>query len=365
MAQKIIFYFFIIIHAFTFFSCKEEESIIKNDLEYLPYLPEPYVLNIPDYLPKMPIPVDNALTVDGINLGRHLFFDNILSGNGTMSCSSCHDPKKAYTDGLAVSTGIDGIAGRRSSMSLVNVGFTKNGLFWDGRSATLEDQALKPVTDPIELHTTWEDVETRLKAHDTYPMLFRKAFGIKDRSEITRSLVAKALAQYQRVIISVDSKYDKVKQGKAKFTDLELAGFSLFTDKEDDGLPDAECHHCHTLDLATADAFFNNGMQESATLTNFKDLGKGGITMQDADNGKMRAPTLRNIFLSAPYMHDGSLKTMDDVINHYNGNGKLSPNKDPLIRNIALTDFHKKALVAFMKMLTDTSYLDNPLLQKP
>ena len=146
---------------------------------------------------------------------------------------------------------------------------------------------------------------------------------------------------------------------------MELVGFSLYTDVEGDDLPDAECHHCHQLDLATADDFFNNGLQESKDLFSFKDMGKGGITKQDAENGKMRAPTLRNVLLTAPYMHDGSLKNIDEVLNHYNGNSKDSPNKDPLIRNIEINSFHKRALIAFLQTLTDTSYLQNPLLQKP
>lgn len=337
----------------------------EGDLSSIPYAPQSYDPNLPSYLPKLTTPPDNPLTVDGINLGRHLFFDNILSGNGTMSCASCHDPKKAFTDGQAVSVGIDGISGRRSSMSLVNIGFTKNGLFWDGRAKTLEDQALLPVTDPIELHTTWTDVESRLRNHENYPTLFRKAFGIKNKSEISKTLVAKALAQYQRIILSVDSKFDRIRQGKEKFDDLELIGYSLYIDLEGSDLPDAECHHCHTLDLATADAFFNNGLQYSPDLNSFKDMGRGAVTGSLADNGKMRAPTLRNIFYSAPYMHDGSLKTIDEVLNHYNGHGKSSPNKDPLIRDLGLTPFHKEALIAFLHTLTDTSYLQNPLLQRP
>ncbi|MBK8699553.1 MAG: cytochrome C peroxidase [Saprospiraceae bacterium] len=346
-------------------SCGDDDVTAGNELETIPYNPKPYLPEIPAYFPKLTTPDDNPLTEEGINLGRHLFFDNILSGDNTMSCSSCHDPQKGFADGKAVSTGIDGIAGRRSSMSLVNVGFTKNGMFWDGRAAQLEDQALLPVTDPIELHTTWTDVEARLRSHTDYPTRFRKAFGIKSKSEISKELAAKALSQYQRIILSGNSKYDRIKQGLDKYDDLELIGFSLYTDLEGSDLPDAECHHCHQLDLATADDYFNNGLQEAASLNDFKDLGRGGFTKQLADNGKMRAPTLRNVMLTAPYMHDGSLKTIDDVLNHYNSKGKTSPNKDPLIRDLGLTPFHKKALIAFLHTLTDTSYLTNPLLKKP
>ncbi|MBK7789271.1 MAG: cytochrome C peroxidase [Saprospiraceae bacterium] len=358
------FVFFLLAFTLLVASCDDDPDV-DGDLTSIPYSPVSYDPNIPSYLPKLTTPADNPLTVDGINLGRHLFYDNILSGNGTMSCASCHHPDKAFTDGLPVSFGIDGIGGRRSSMSLVNVGFTKNGLFWDGRSPTLETQALLPVTDPIELHANWPDIENKLRNHEDYPTLFRKAFGIKNKSEITKELAAKSLAQFQRIILSINSKYDRVVQGKEKFDDLELIGFSLFIDLEGSDLPDAECHHCHTLDLATADAFFNNGLQASSDLNGFKDAGRGAVTGHLADNGKMRAPTLRNIMFSAPYMHDGSLKSIDEVLNHYNGHGKSSPNKDPLIRNLELTPFHKEALVAFLNTLTDTSYLQNPLLKKP
>lgn len=249
-------------------------------------------------------------------------------------------------------------------MSIINVGFTKNGLFWDGRSKTLEDQAVLPVEDKIELHTTWPDVEARLQKHANYPTMFRKAFGIKDKSEITKALAVKAIAQFERIIISSNSKYDRFIQGKEKLSDLELTGFNLYLDIPGDNLPDAQCNHCHQLDLATGDDFFNNGLQESATLMDFKDMGKGGVTNQIAENGKMRAVTLRNIMLTAPYMHNGSFATMEDVLNHYASRGKPSPNKDPLVNDVKITAEHKKAIIAFLHTLTDTSYLNNPLIVK-
>ncbi len=358
MSKNKISYFGIVLVLFVL-NCKPEDT-----LEGIAYNPEPYTLNLPAYFPIMPVPEDNALTKEGIELGRDLFYDNILSGNGKMSCSSCHDPRKAFTDGLQVSKGIDGIAGTRSSMSLVNVGFTKSGLFWDGRSKTLEDQALLPVEDKIELHTTWPEVESKLQKHPNYPTMFRKAFGIKDKSEITKVLAAKALAQFQRIIVSSNSKYDRFIQGKEKLTDLELMGYSLYLDIPGDNFPDAQCNHCHQLDLATGDDFFNNGLQASVALEGFKDMGKGGISKQPAENGKMRAVTLRNVMLSAPYMHDGSLATIEDVLDHYSSKGKQSPNKDPLISDVKITASHKIALIAFLHTLTDTSYLNNPLIVK-
>lgn len=363
MLQKsVIFLLFICIGVL---SCFDNDAISSDEsLLTIPYAPEPYKFELPDYFPAIVSPVDNPMTIEGISLGRDIFFDNILSADNSMSCASCHLPEKAFTDGKKNSVGIDGISGSRSSMSLVNVGFTKNGLFWDGRSKTLETQALLPVEDPIELHASWPEVEIKFQKHSEYPAKFRKAFGIASKSEIKKELVAKALAQYQRAIISVNSKYDRVRKGLEKFTDLELIGLSLYIDDPLDDLPDAECHHCHQLDLATADDYFNNGLQASPSLNDFTDKGLGGFTGNIAENGKMKAPTLRNIFLSAPYMHDGRFNTIDEVLDHYNENFKPSPNKDALIHKLDLTPFHKEALKAFLMTLTDTSYLQNPLIIK-
>ncbi len=344
--------------------CNPDGQKNEEDLTNIAYKPTPYEIGAPDYFPKLISPTDNPLTVQGITLGRDLFFDKRLSKDDKMSCSSCHFPEKGFTDGRRFSPGVDGIVGTRSSMSLVNIGFTKNGLFWDGRSKTLEEQAALPVEDVIELHTTWGEVESKLRKDDTYKKQFREAFGIKSSNEITKDLATKALAQYQRAIISGNSKFDKIRRNEAFFTDLELMGFSLFTDVVGDDIPDAECHHCHQLDLASSDAFFNNGIQEAKTINDFKDLGKGGVTKNIADNGKMKAPTLRNIMLSAPYMHDGRFSTIDEVLDHYNSGGKESPNKDPLIRDIQLLPIHKRALIAFLNTLTDTSYMQNPLIVK-
>jgi cytochrome c peroxidase len=360
---KQLYYIWSLIAITTIFSCcTDPVNIEEESLEDIPFQPTLYKPQLPSYFPAINNTSSNPLTEEGITLGRSLFFDPILSKDKKMSCSSCHLPEKGFTDGRATSPGVDGIFGKRSSMSLVNIAFTKNGLFWDGRSPSLEDQALQPVEDPIELHTSWGEVIGELKKDKEYPVLFRKAFGIKSKEEITKQQAANALAQYQRILLSVNSKYDRVKQGLDFFTDLELAGFSLYTDVPGDDLTDAECHHCHQLDLATSDAFFNNGLQSSPTINDFQDKGKGGVTGNILENGKFRAPTLRNIFLSAPYMHNGKFKTMDEVLDHYNSGGKYSPNKDPLIRDLKLSPFEKKALLAFLQTLTDTSYLSNPMV---
>lgn len=344
--------------------CRDDDKNKDEDLTQIEYSPISYQVDLPPTFPMMEVPEDNPLTEDGIRLGQHLFYDPILSADSTMSCFSCHLPEKAFTDGMATSAGIDGIRGTKSSMSLINLAFTHAGFFWDGRSETLEDQAPLPVEDPIELHNDWLDLEQKLRDHAEYPTLFRKAFGIKITSEINKDLAAKALAQFMRIIVTPNSKYDRVKAGIEGYTDLELIGEGIFFDDDPD-LPDGECNHCHNDPLMTSDEFFNNGLQEGDGNLNFADNGRGLVTGNRSDNGKFKATTLRNIMLTAPYMHDGSLATIDDVLEHYNTGGKSSLNKDPLIHDLNLTPLQLSALKAFMNTLTDTSYLTNPLIVNP
>ena len=367
--NKISFLFFFIF--LSILSCGSddtpEECGITGDLSEIPYNPQSYTITKPDGFPSMFIPADNPMTVEGIELGQHLFFDPILSADSTMSCSSCHLPSLGFSDGKATSVGIDGISGTRSSMSLVNIGYVEKGLFWDGRANTLEDQALAPVEDPIEMHDTWENVESKLRAHPSYPEMFREAFGIADRSDITKELAAKAIAQFERTLISSNAKYDKVIfQGQAAFTDSEDRGMRMFTDAQG-GLPDAECAHCHALHLGTSDDYFNNGLDSVGSLTEFIDLGLGGVTQDTFDNGKFRAPTLRNIALTAPYMHDGRFETLEEVIDFYNEspNHNNASNVDVNIRPLELTEEQKQDLINFLHSLTDTIFTQNPAFQSP
>ena len=339
-------------------------SSCGGDLEDISFDPQLYEVLGTENLGIIPVPEFNPLTVEGIRLGQHLFYDPILSEDSTMSCFSCHDPHKAFTDGGATSQGIIGEFGNRSSMSLINAAYYTTGLFWDGRSANLEDQALLPVEDPIELHEDWCNVEEKLRNHDTYPTMFREAFGIEDSGEITRDRAAQALAQFQRAIISGNSKFDRWSNGMAAFSEEELAGFDTFFDINP-LLKDGECGHCHNDPLFTTNQYFDNGIQDAATLVDYEDIGLGAITGNNSDFGKMRAPTLRNIELTAPYMHDGRFATLEDVVNHYNSGGHLTPNSDALVRELSLSEEQQIGLVAFLRTLTDTSYLKNPLLVNP
>lgn len=343
-------------------SCDTKE----DKLTTIPYNPTTYDLKQIGSFPKMIIPTDNPLTTEGVELGRFLFYDNLLSSNGTMACASCHLPEGGFTDNQAKSKGVDGIFGKRSAMSLANVGFVNTGLFWDGRVKTLEEQAFLPVEDPIELHNNWTKVVAKLQAHPDYPTRFRKAFGINSTSDITKELAIKAIAQFERALISDNAKVDQIFRGETHFTDDEFDGYLLFFNAA--GAPDAQCGHCHTSPFYSSDDFFNNGLDSAATLNDFIDKGRGQVTKKLSDNGRFRAPSLRNIELTAPYMHDGRFKTLEEVVEHYASGGHYAENVDPFIPQIKLikmTPRQKRQIVLFLKTLTDTTFVNNPKFKSP
>ncbi len=346
----------------------------NGDLTGTPYLPQAYTIAKPACFPEVPVPVDNPQTVAGVQLGRRLFYDPILSGDSTQSCSSCHLPKGSFTDNLATSKGIDGINGKRSAMSLLNIAYV-SPLFWDGRVNTLEEQALRPVEDPIEMHATWPNVVERLKKHPTYPVLFRQAFGITNKSEITKELAAKALSQFERILISSGkSRFDRFYCDKELdvLTPDEENGYKIYFNL-DPALPDGQCFHCHNNPaLFTQNQFFNNGLDSAPNLTEFADLGRGQFTGVKADNGTFRAPTLRNIEMSAPYMHDGRFKTLEEVIDHYSDNVQPALNLGQFADQLGyppnfggLKPKEKAYLLKFLKTLTDTTFVNNPDIQSP
>ena len=348
-------------------ACCRDDTPDMGDLTAIAYQPESMTIAVPEGFQEMPIPADNPMTLAGVELGRHLFFDPILSADSTMGCFSCHDPALSFTDGGAVSEGIDGVFGRRSAMSLLNVGFSTSGFLWDGAAESLEAQAILPVEDPVELHHTWPELEEKLQRHDRYPEMFRRAFGIENVSEIRQDLAVKAIAQFERTLVSSgNSKWDRFVRGEYEFTDEENLGYQLFFDFEN-GLPDAECGHCHNFPLFTIneDAFRNNGIEDISELTEFPDLGLGEVTGSPTDNGKFKIPTLRNVLLTAPYMHDGRFENIDQVLEHYNRGGHVQPNTDPLMEPQNLEPIHLDALKSFLETLTDEDFLNNPEFLSP
>ena len=352
-------------------ACGEKDTLVSpsiddNDLTSIYFSPQSFNLKIPPNFPQMEIPADNALTTEGVELGKRLFYDPIFSRDSTMSCASCHLSVGGFTDNKALSKGVAGLDGFRSSMSLENVGFFNKGLFWDGHAKTLEEQALLPIEDPRELHTNWDKVVEKLRKHKDYPNRFRKAFGIASKNDISKTLAAKAIAQFERTLISGNAKFDKIFRREDSFTDDELDGYQLFFNAA--GAPDAQCGHCHTTPFFNSNDYFNNGLDSVNNLKDFKDLGRGIVTKKEFDNGKFRVPSLRNIELTAPYMHDGRFKTLEQVVDHYASGGHYADNIDPFIPQIAtikLTAKQKKQILLFLKTLTDTSFVNNRAFQNP
>ncbi|APY08331.1 cytochrome-c peroxidase [Winogradskyella sp. J14-2] len=323
------------------------------------YQPTELPIEIPEvfstYLIPPVIPADNPQTVEGVALGRKLFFDKILSADGTQSCASCHSPQNAFAENLPTSIGVDGISGTRNAMPLFNLAWNYGDRFnWDGSALSLERQAEEPVENPIELHSDWNNVVNRLQNHPEYPELFQLAFNT---STITKELTTKALAQFERTLISANSKFDRYTLGQASLTPQELNGLDIFL-REDKG----DCFHCHgnpNNPLWTNNDFHNNGLDAT-----FTDLGLGAVTGDPNDNGKFRSPSLRNLAYTAPYMHDGRFATLDEVIDHYSEGLQNSPTIDPLMKQIAqggvqLTAQEKADLKAFLLTLSDPSFLNN------
>jgi cytochrome c peroxidase len=322
-------------------------------------LPKPSNLEIPqlfqDNILSPVIPIDNPQTIEGVALGKKLFFDTILSGDNTQACADCHAPTNAFADADRFSDGINGVFGNRNSMPLFNLAWNYDEkFFWDGNAFSLEHQALVPVTDPIEMASTWLQVEEKLQKHPEYPILFEQAFGT---SKIDSNLVTKAIAQFERTLISSNSKFDKYLLGESPLTTQELNGFNVFMDETK-----GDCFHCHGSDknpLWTDNLFHNNGLDNT-----FADLGLGAVTGDPADNGKFKSPSLRNLAFTAPYMHDGRFTTLEDVINHYSEGLKHSTTIDPLMKKVAtggvqLSEQDKADLKAFLLSLSDYEFISN------
>ncbi len=324
-----------------------------------PYKPTPYSVELPLGFPVMPVPADNPLTVEGVALGKKLFFDNILSQNQTLSCGSCHGQAFGFTDAnKQFSTGVTGQKGDRNSMPVFNLAWverftqTNHRFFWDGGATTLENQVLGPITNPVEMNETLVHVIQKLQNHPEYPGLFKKAFGT---DSITTKLLMFAIAQFERTIVSGNTRFDYYRMygDPTRLTNQERRGFDLFM-AEDKG----DCFHCHNPNsiFATDFMFHHNGHQSA-------DKGLGRITGNSEDDGKFRTPTIRNLAFTAPYMHDGRFNTLEEVVEFYNSEAIRVAPADPFItkhpNGLGLTEEEKQDLVAFLKTLTDSALITN------
>ncbi len=315
-------------------------------------LTTPLYLEVPDKWPK---PVydfsSNPITEEGFQLGRNLFYDPILSRDKTVSCASCHLQNTGFTHiDHNVSHGIDGRIGTRNSIALINLAWSRN-FMWDGGVNNLEVQAINPITNPLEMDEKLENVVTKLQQSPKYRKLFAKAFG---EEKITSQRLLKALAQFTVMLTSSDSKYDKVMRHEMAFTEQEQKGYQLFREN---------CTSCHKEPLFCDDKFENNGLKPDDF---FKDGGRIKITGNKNDSLRFKVPTLRNIELTGPYMHDGSIKNLQMVLFHYTDDiYQSSTLSKQLNKKIVLNETDKDNLLQFLKTLTDEAFIRNPRFQYP
>ncbi len=313
----------------------------------------PAPLAVPPGWPAPTLPADNPLTREGIELGKLLFADKRLSARHRQNCINCHREPLAFSDGQVFSTGADGIQGLRSSPPIFNQAWHPS-FGWDGIRPRLRDQALAAITNEIEMHAVPATVEADLNKDAGLRARFATVFG---SPEITMERIGLALEQFMLAIPAHDAKYDRVLRGDAKFTPEEQLGHDLFH-----ALPDpatsrrgAGCFQCHPGPLFSDFAFRNNGLDRV-----FADNGRGDVTKRPEDNGTFKTPSLRNVSVTAPYMHNGRFGTLERVIAHYSGgirhSGTLAPELALLSGGgYALTNEEQRALVAFLRTLTETS----------
>jgi cytochrome c peroxidase len=318
-----------------FWACSKDETPPGNDYVYDP---TPYEATIPAFFPILDIPAANPMTVQGVKLGRMLYYDPALHQDSAKACATCHIQANSFSSDPTV-------------IPHLNLGWSNNFL-WTGKvQGSLEDIMLFEVKDFFMTNLT------RLQNHPDYPRLFYEAFGT---DTITNQLAANALAQFERTMVSSNSKYDKVldQNSGVFFTDEELNGYDLFFTEK------ADCFHCHGGILFTDNDFHNNALDANP------EPGRFDITNSPYDLGKYKAPTLRNIELTGPYMHDGRFNTLEEVIDFYSEGLQMSETVDPLMKSVHLGGKHfspqdKSDLIAFLKTLTDTTYTTNPALSSP
>ncbi len=352
-------------------ACTKEDLKIEPATQAFPP-PTPYALALPEFpfpVPLVPLPAANPLTVEGIELGRQLFYEKALSLDNTQSCGSCHQQRRAFTDGLARAVGVAGLPHPRSAMPLQNL-LWEPRLTWDGSATALEVQARTPIEAAVEMHQPLAAGVARLQRLAQYPALFGRAFG---SSTVSEANVLRALAQFERTLVSSNSRFDRYQRGEpGVLTVEELTGMRLFSTHPDGRVRGGNCADCHGGALQTDRAFRNNGLDATTP-----DAGLAAVSNRPTDRGKFRVPSLRNIALTAPYMHDGRLPTLEAVLDHYNAHVALtSPNLDPLLfnttndplqlsRTLDLTAREKAQIIAFLRTLTDDEFVQNPQFADP
>ena len=308
---------------------------------------KPVQIKAPLGLPPVPIPADNPPTAETISLGRRLYYDPILSVDNTVSCATCHSPQAGFADPKPVSTGVNGKQGGRNSPTVLNSAYF-DVQFWDGRAPSLEKQAEGPVQNPVEMANTLQNVADKLSADPIYREQFAKAWG---PGPITYEMVEKSIASFERTVVAANSPFDRWKYGhdEKAVSDSVKRGFVVFTSAKK-----GNCASCHTVGekyaLFTDNQFHNIGV--GVDMGKFTDDGRFAVTHNEADRGKFKTPSLRNIAASAPYFHDGSTKNLKEVIDYYIGAGNSNPNLDQKIHVLDFLSGQERAdLEAFLNSL--------------
>ena len=318
----------------------------------------PFAFVVPAGFPQPELPADNPLTEEGVELGGRLFGDRRLSARNTQSCASCHSEGSAFSDGRALSIGADGKPGTRNSMPLFNLAWSPS-YAWDGSKPRLRDQAFAAITNEIEMHADPAKIVAVLGGDRRVRADFAAAFGTP---EVTAQRIGLALEQFILTLVAADSKFDRSRRGAAQLTEEEQQGFALFATEYDPvrGKRGADCFHCHGGTLFTDFGFRSNGLDLASV-----DAGRAVVTGKPTDAGKFKTPSLRNVAVTAPYMHDGRIGTLEEVVAHYDHGVRRAANLDPNLAKhpdagLQLTSDEQKALLAFLRTLTDSNLAASP-----
>ena len=324
---------------------------------------KPYLFPQLRHFPSMPVSKENPVTVKGAELGRYLFYDPILSKEKNISCASCHNQKLAFSDSSNHQSHGAGYK-TRNTLPLFNLAWY-SAYFWDGRAFTLEEQISHPLKDPAEMNISMDEIVSRLNQNTFYKIRFKETFGIQ---KIDSVAIVKALGQFLRTLISNNSKFDKVLAGKAVLSREEFEGLELMND-----MTKGDCLHCHTTDadvLGTTRGFSNNGLDNIQIADDYTDKGLGAITGKNRDSGKFKIPSLRNVGLTSPYMHDGRFRTLEEVLDFYSEGVNVCVNIDSKMtmahqKGVKLSKKEKKNIIAFLHTLTDSVFISNPKYANP